>query len=347
MDSRLSLSEVKEILKLNTDGTLFHRESKELEFKEQFNWAGIAEYLRDFAAFANNSGGYLVFGVSNSPRKLTGLSEKALDAFDKIDPEKITGHILEHFSQNINHDCKTFKINNLYFGVFYIEASKNKPVICKKDAGTTLKNADIYYRYGGRTQKIQHSELENIIQYRIEKQNIEWRNFLMDSAKIEPSTAHILTSQTSNIGKNNNIIYIDSQTAEKINFLKKGEFKEKKGEKAIMLIGEAKMLGASTIEKKVTENLLEKYPYTFKQLRTLIYQQCQNVKQNQIHRIIKENKIKDQEEYSTYLFGSREQQQAFKEGKIGNRGLKSLYNNEALDYIITVLKNECQKNKAE
>jgi predicted HTH transcriptional regulator len=52
---------------------LFHREGQEVEFKEQFNLAGLADYFRDFAAFANNRGGYLIFGVKDSPRIPEGL----------------------------------------------------------------------------------------------------------------------------------------------------------------------------------------------------------------------------------------------------------------------------------
>ena len=47
--------QVKEFLR-EKDGRLHHRENQELEFKEQFNFSGLAEYLRDFAAFANNRG---------------------------------------------------------------------------------------------------------------------------------------------------------------------------------------------------------------------------------------------------------------------------------------------------
>ena len=52
-------------LKTKEGGQLYHRESRTLEFKEAFNFAGLADYFRDFAAFANNAGGYLVFGVTN------------------------------------------------------------------------------------------------------------------------------------------------------------------------------------------------------------------------------------------------------------------------------------------
>ena len=69
---------ISELLKIATMGNLFHREGQELEFKEQFNLAGLADYFRDFAAFSNNKGGYLIFGVSDTPRKPQRLSISSL-----------------------------------------------------------------------------------------------------------------------------------------------------------------------------------------------------------------------------------------------------------------------------
>jgi len=57
-------TKLQELLRVK-DGRLFHSEGQELEFKEQFNLAGLADYFRDFAAFANNRGGLLVFGVQD------------------------------------------------------------------------------------------------------------------------------------------------------------------------------------------------------------------------------------------------------------------------------------------
>ncbi len=84
---------VRELLRLK-DGRLYHREGQELECKQQFNLAGLADYFRDFAAFANNRGGYLIFGVKDAPRVHIGLSGSSKSQFDKVDPEKITGYLL-------------------------------------------------------------------------------------------------------------------------------------------------------------------------------------------------------------------------------------------------------------
>ena len=83
--------DLEDILETRADGKLISREGQTLEFKENFNFNGIAEYLCDFAAFANNKGGYLVFGVKDRPRRAVGIKPASKDQFDKIDPEMITG----------------------------------------------------------------------------------------------------------------------------------------------------------------------------------------------------------------------------------------------------------------
>ncbi len=58
-------SEIEEILRVKESGYLFHREGQELEFKEQFNFSSLDDYFKDFPAFSNNKGGFLVFGVQD------------------------------------------------------------------------------------------------------------------------------------------------------------------------------------------------------------------------------------------------------------------------------------------
>jgi len=77
---------INEYLRKNGD-FLFHREGQELEFKEQFSLAGLADYFRDFATFANNRGGYLIFGVKDAPRVPHGMNEKSIDQLKKVDPK--------------------------------------------------------------------------------------------------------------------------------------------------------------------------------------------------------------------------------------------------------------------
>ena len=54
-------------------------------------WQSILEIL---LLLQNNIGGYIIFGVTNSPRKLKGLSKKSLEQFNKIDEEKYQGLLM-------------------------------------------------------------------------------------------------------------------------------------------------------------------------------------------------------------------------------------------------------------
>ncbi|WAC02165.1 ATP-binding protein [Lacinutrix neustonica] len=94
--------EIVELLRIKANGNLYHREGQTVEFKEQFNFAGLADYFKDFSAFSNNKGGYLIFGITDSPRKATGLSDQSENQFEKIDPKKLVVIYLIFFRDILN-----------------------------------------------------------------------------------------------------------------------------------------------------------------------------------------------------------------------------------------------------
>jgi hypothetical protein len=255
---------IKEFLRTTDNDLLFHREGQELEFKEQFNFAGLADYFRDFAAFANNKGGYLIYGVSDAPRrKLIGLSETSLEQFDKIDPEKITGFLLSIYSGNISWEQEVFTHNSLKFGIFKIYQSSLKPIIAKKDEGkdNNIKNGEIYFRYGGRTQKIEYAELESIINQRIDSINKQWIDLMSKIGKVGAQNAAIFDTENSIIEKDDSkILVIDEDTAKKIKFIKEGEFVEKTGAPTFKLVGKVTPIDKVEVIKKIKENLIRDYP---------------------------------------------------------------------------------------
>ena len=104
------------------EGCLVRRESQILEFKRSFTFAALAEYFRDFAAFANNRGGYILFGVEDSPRRPTGLSESALERFSSIDPRRITEPLLSLFAPVIDWEAEVVEVEDKSFGVFALRS---------------------------------------------------------------------------------------------------------------------------------------------------------------------------------------------------------------------------------
>lgn len=336
----IQIDEIKELLRLRSDGNLRHRESQTLEFKESFNFAGLSEYFRDFAAFANNKGGWLVFGVKDRPkRELIGLSDKSVEQFDKIDPEKISGFLLNLFSGNIVWEHDIVEINSMNFGVFFIEEAKVKPIICKKDEGE-IRNGEIYFRYGGRTQKIQYAELENIINHRIEKQNRQWMDLVTKIGKSGPQNAAILDLNNGSIAKDNSqILVVDEKLLKGINWIKEGSFDEKSGEPTLKLVGEVQPIDTVEVIRTERVNRLREYPLSAKELAEKIKNKI-HINTNDIWRIINQNGIKSNPDYSIFNFRNKKQEEQYDMDGVIPNGVPSIYKESTVDLIITIYKNE-------
>lgn len=334
------LDEIKNLLSLRKDGSLYHRESQTLEFKESFNFAGLSEYFRDFAAFANNKGGWLIFGVKDRPkRELIGLNDKSSEQFDKIDPEKISGFLLDLFSGNIVWKHDVVEIQGMNFGFFFIEEAKIKPIICKKDEGE-IRNGEIYFRYGGRTQKIQYAELEDIINHRIERQNSQWMDLISKIGKSGPQNAAILDLDKGAISKNNSqILVVDDKLIKGINWIKEGSFNEKEGAPTLKLVGEVQPIDTVEVIKKERVNRLKEYPLSAKELADTIKAKA-NISSNNVWRIINENNIKSNPDYSIYNFRNKKQEEQYGKDGIVPNGVPSIYKESTIDFIIKIYQNE-------
>ncbi len=334
--------DILELLRVK-DGRLHHREGQELEFKEQFSLAGLADYFRDFAAFANNRGGYLVFGVKDAPRILIGMSAKSIEQFEKIDPEKITGYLLEIYSSDIYWTQVKVEIGDMQFGGFRIRPAVTKPVIAKKDGGkdNIIKNGEVYFRYGGRTQKIQSAELENIINRRIEQHNQCWLDLMGKIGRAGPQNVAILDTEKALIEKDDTrVLVLDEGLARKLKFIKEGEFVEKGGEATLKLVGDVIPVDKVEVVQRVKENLTKTYPLSANELATEVKKLLPGAWQNQIWTCIKENGLKDNTDYSAYNFRNKLHEDKYKETGTVPSVTPSIYNKAAADFIVKVLKEQ-------
>lgn len=330
---------VKELLRLK-DGHLFHREGQELEFKEQFNFAGFADYFRDFAAFSNNRGGYLIFGIKNAPRIHIGLSVSSRKQFEKIDPEKISGHLIEIFSPDITWEQATVTIGGCGFGVFRVHESNIKPVIARKNEGKNqiIKNGEVYYRYGGRTQKIQYAELESIVNKRVEQNNRQWLDLMLKIGRTGPQNAAILDTERALIEKDESkILVLDETLADQLKFIKQGEFFKKKGSTTLKLVGEVVPVEKVEVIKRIKENLTKSYPLSAMELCQTVRNILPNAKKNDIWQTIKENQLKKNPDYAAYNFRNKSQEDRFKKTGMVPIATPCICNQNAVDFIVKIL----------
>lgn len=204
---------------------IINREGSTIEFKESYNHGGMAQYFKAIAAFANNNGGYILFGVSDSPRRLKGLRGKNLEQFENLKVEVFTKNLLDYFSPEIKWDHCTFEFRGMSFGVIYVYPLANKPCICKKQYDDpnlkyALKEGDIYYRYGGRSERIHYEELSSILEESRKKEERQWLEFAQKAARIGVENAALLDLTTGNLTGNNGTIVLDHKLLEKIAFIK-------------------------------------------------------------------------------------------------------------------------------
>lgn len=85
----------------NNENYIKARESTTIEYKESYNHGSMAQYFKTMAAFANTDGGYIIFGITDSPRTFKGLSDKGKLQFENIKIEEFTNNLNEYFQPSI------------------------------------------------------------------------------------------------------------------------------------------------------------------------------------------------------------------------------------------------------
>lgn len=174
-------------------GRLISRESSAVEFKESFVWGDRESYGKTMAAFANNKGGRIFFGIRNLPREFIGLAD---DVFEKFDEATITQYLASIFSREIFFEKEIHTSRGKKLGVLIVHESALKPVVVTKTLGT-LRDGEIYFRYTGKTDKIRHPELSTLLAAEHVKLDDKWRTLLKSMVRV-PDVANVTISDKGN-----------------------------------------------------------------------------------------------------------------------------------------------------
>lgn len=214
---------------------IISRESGWLEFKESFNWNSKDKYAKSMAAFANNKGGYIVFGIKDKPRDLVGLQS---ENFETTDEAKITAYLNSVFSPEIVFEKFVIAVQSKNVGILYTHQANTKPVVCLKNDGE-IKEADIYYRYNARSEKIKYAELKMMFEHVKQEERKSWMEHFENISKFGPTNAAIMDTIGGEITGKGGTLVIDKKLIPKLKFINEGSFKEG-GKPVLRLIGDVK-----------------------------------------------------------------------------------------------------------
>jgi hypothetical protein len=98
------------------------------------------------------------------------------------------------------------------------------------------------------------------------------------------------------------------------------------------LIDSSAASDAMTIIK--TQRLIDKYPVVYKELFAKVRKAKPEMKQHQLNKFIKEHNIKFNPKYAAFNFISKIQEEKYKSSGILPKGIISLYNEDAVRYVI-------------
>lgn len=231
---------------LENPNRIISRESTTVEFKASFhrNTNKWDEYGKTIAAFANTKGGCLVFGVKNRPHDLMGLGN---DYFDEFDPAQLTSFLNSRFSPEIEWSKYIHVIEDKKIGLIRVYECPTKPIVAISNGGDHIKEAEIYYRYRGRSEKIRYSELKKILEDVRRTEQQLWMKHISRIASVGVSNAAIFNPDDGTVTGKGGTFIIDRSLLPKLSFIREGEFKEVTGSPAIKLVGEAQILAAGEV----------------------------------------------------------------------------------------------------
>lgn len=216
------------------------QEGYTVEYKENYGWGSMPDYVRAMAAMANNKGGHIIFGIKDRPHEMLGLKDKLIKKFEEKDLSVWSSYIREYFEPAIEFERFVYEYKGKKFGLIEVKEAETKPVICKKYIEDKLKIGAIYYRYKAENTEIQYAELRNILDDETRKINALWMEKIRQISIAGVSNTMILNTNFGKLYGEKNSLYISPKLLDQIRFVDRGSFVEAGGEPVLSIVGEVK-----------------------------------------------------------------------------------------------------------
>lgn len=220
-------------------------ESDEYECKENFNIRHFSKPLKTIAGFANNRGGYLLFGVKDLPHsfEVCGLAD---DRFAETDQNKFSQTIRSALAPTPRFEVATIQLDGLKVGIIHVEPHGSKPVIACKSEGEVAEGS-IYYRYSGETKAISYPDLRAILDERDHRSREAILPMVQRLLELGPGNALVANLANGQLEGGERPILIDPASLEQIKFIKEGAFDEVDGAPTLKVIGSAEVVAQGSV----------------------------------------------------------------------------------------------------
>ncbi|GAO77478.1 helix-turn-helix domain-containing protein [Sphingopyxis sp. C-1] len=215
------------------------------ECKTSFGLKHPGAWLRAVAALANNSGGYIFFGIPDKgtvDENGVDVGDVALgmktDEFAKMDPADVTRKVKSVFDPTPRVRTRLVEIGGASIGVVYVAQHESRPVIATKNEGYDVREGDIYYRYPGQSARIKYSDLRTLLDARDRDAREQILPMVERLLQLGPERTLIADLVDGTLTDGKHAIRIDEKLVEKLTFVKEGEFSEVAGAPTLRLIGD-------------------------------------------------------------------------------------------------------------
>ena len=214
------------------------RESKHREYKEDFAVTDLSYYTKTLAAYGNASGGYILFGINNKPRQITGIS-------NDIDEAQWVDRLKQDFDPEIPIAISQYSVGALKVVAVGCDRIINRPVVCKRNRSKVIVSKDgkqrdveviregaIYFRYAGQTRTIGYSELIQLIAEHEERRVKSFMDTISVIQKVGVDRTGILK-----MSEESSSIFMTPETAKGLSLVDKGRLVQKRGAPAYVVVG--------------------------------------------------------------------------------------------------------------
>lgn len=253
------------ISSVDAQGRVKARERNDLEYKETFGLNCWAAYAKTMAAFSNNCGGYIIFGVKDNPREIVGVNS----GFSNFKQEKFTESLNSLFSPEIIWETGAVEFDSFSIGYIYTYESEAKPVIAlKSESSEKINSGDVYYRYRARSEKIKYPEMHKIIEDRAKRERNQILKLMETIRKSDTTNLGIVNYNNGRFSTPYGAdITIDRklimQVLRKAKYIKKGSFDETTGTPVLKVSGNIDLAEEIPVPDIIPD---VQYPYIQKQL---------------------------------------------------------------------------------